>query len=78
MKRLPGTVAVVIWALAALSALLVDPHTDPQLGSGPTRYCYTLVNNQPWSCYLEADRPKTYTPVWIGPESEVNTAYLNR
>lgn len=45
-------------------------------GEDPTRYCYTVNDGQPWSCYLEADRPQGHDPVWVGPQSRVAEAML--
>lgn len=63
-------IAVCIWIASWVSAIH-DTATTPE---DPTRYCYTIVAGQPWSCYLEADRPDGHVPTWIGPESQVRIA----
>lgn len=63
-------IAVLIWLASCVSAAY-DAATLPD---DPTRYCYAVVADQPWSCYLKADRPQGHTPVWVGPESMVQTA----
>lgn len=74
------------WLIALLASVAHDVANMPPVD--PIRYCYTIkadqpmpdgsagVVDQPWSCYLEADRPKGYTPIWVGPESEVRTAVI--
>lgn len=70
--------ALALFTLALAVVVVIDPFTDPQIGHGPVRYCYTVDADQPWSCYLKADRPTGPIPVWVGPESEVNAAYADR
>lgn len=43
----------------------------------PERWCYTLNDGQPWSCYLRADRPTGAHAIWHGPQSLVRTATIN-
>lgn len=73
----------VAWLVALLGSVAHDVAT---IDADPIRFCYAIeagtpaasngvgVIDQPWSCYLEADRPKGQAPVWVGPQSEVNAA----
>lgn len=73
---LPVVVSYLILAALAVATLWVatdEPTYDP------IRYCYTVKDgHKPWSCYLHADRPEGYTPVWVGPHSQVKEAYVNQ